>query len=370
MLIDTVQLHQRITERAKDYVHELFAERYKATGKDRWRVGRHGSLKVSIADERLVFFSYEDGTGGDAVALWQRERGGTVGEALRAVAAWAGIAPTSTSSSDSAETPKSGSCPATAGTGGGQGRAATEVPLPAANGPGLPVANGPQLPKDATPGTEVDWRALAALRHVSAEAVYAATLLGTLLFGTVCGRRCWILTDARRCIAEARRMDGQPFPATEYLGERKAHTLKGSVKSWPVGLWTAAFVPAPDAPFLIVEGGPDYLAALHFAMRGQPECLPWHPIAFLGAGTAREIHPEAMALLRGRRARFYPHHEASGAGARAADQWAAQLAATGAITDAFRFADLRRADGAAVKDLNDCTRIHPDQAGELEGLLP
>jgi hypothetical protein len=45
---------------------------------------------VGVIDGKLLFYSHEDDTGGDAVALWQRARGGTAGEALQAVSAWAG----------------------------------------------------------------------------------------------------------------------------------------------------------------------------------------------------------------------------------------------------------------------------------------
>ena len=91
-MIDTALLHSRIAARAEHYLRELFGDNFKTAGADQWRVGKHGSLAVSIKDGVLVFYSHEDGTGGDAVALWQRERGGTAGEALRAAAAWAGIA--------------------------------------------------------------------------------------------------------------------------------------------------------------------------------------------------------------------------------------------------------------------------------------
>jgi hypothetical protein len=46
---------------------------------------------VSVREGKLLFFSHEDDTGGDAVTLWQRQRGGTAGEALRALSAWAGL---------------------------------------------------------------------------------------------------------------------------------------------------------------------------------------------------------------------------------------------------------------------------------------
>ena len=226
---------------------------------------------------------------------------------------------------------------------------------------------GPHLPYDAHRGTEADYRELGALRQISYFAPASAALLGTLLFGTVCGFRCWILTDERRACAEARRMDGQLFPALGTLGARKAHTLRGSIKSWPVGLAVRRFVPSDFRALLAVEGGPDYLAALDFTLAAQSDCLP---VAFLGAGSVEALHPDARPLFAGRRVRFYPHDDAHGAGRRAVEKWAAQLEALGCQVDAFDFSGLRRADGSAVKDLNDCTGLHPDDLGELEDLLP
>lgn len=228
-------------------------------------------------------------------------------------------------------------------------------------------ASGPSMPIDATAGTEADWRELAALRHLTVFAPATAAKLGTLYFGPVCGFRCWILTDKRRLIAEARRMDGKLFPAIGTLRERKAHTIRGSAKSWPVGIMVRGFTAADFRAVLAVEGGPDYLAALDRTLAGKSDCLP---IALLGAGAANEIHPEALDLLRGRRVRFYPHHEASGRGTSAAERWAAQLAGVGATLDGFSFDGLRKVDGSPVKDLNDCAEIHPDDADKLEELLP
>ena len=284
----------------------------------------------------------DNGLKGGPLDLWMQARNLAFPEALREAAQWLGMTP--------------------------NGVTPNHVTMRTPNRVTLHPPTGPTLPHDATPGTEADWRELAALRRVSVESVCAATHLGTLLFGSVCGSRCWILTDARRLIAEARRMDGRLFPAIGSLNERKAHTIKGSVKNWPVGLVLSNYSPEPDAPYLVTEGGPDYLTALDLAFADKPDRLRWHPIAFLGAGTASEIHAEALPMLRGRRARFYPH--ADDAGGNAAGRWAAQFAALGANVDAFSFAGLRKADGSPVKDLNDCTRIHPDDAAEMKGLLP
>jgi hypothetical protein len=220
---------------------------------------------------------------------------------------------------------------------------------------------------ELSPGTEADWRELAQLRHISHFAPAAAASLGTLRFGRVCGFRCWIITDEGHFCAEARRMDGRPFPAIGPIGERKAHTLKGSVKSRPVGLEVRGFVPADFRALLAVEGGPDYLAALHFTLAAESDCLP---VAFLGVGAATRIHEEAQALFFGRRIRFYPHHEANGAGRRAVDRWADQLRPLGCTCDAFDFAGLHRGDGQPVKDLNDMAQLCAEDTFALEGLLP
>jgi hypothetical protein len=247
------------------------------------------------------------------------------------------------------------------------------APMARSASPSAENRKGPQLPADATPGTEAEFCELATLRHLSPNATFAAATLGTLYFGTVCGERCWIITDERRLCAEARRMDGKPFPAIGPLAERKAHTIRGSVKSWPVGLAVRGHVPGDFRALLVVEGGPDYLAALHFALEqkcdGHFDCLP---VAFLGAGAASRIHSDAVPLLRGRRVAFYPHHDPSGAGGKAVQKWAEQFAEAGALIgeDSFIFAGLRKSDGSAVKDLNDCTQIDPDDAVELEELLP
>ncbi len=222
-------------------------------------------------------------------------------------------------------------------------------------------------PPDLHAGTEADWRELAERRHLSVFAPARAAGLGTLRFATLFGFRCWLSTDERKLCAEARRMDGECFPPIGPLGERKAHTLKGSVKNWPVGLAVHGLVLDDFRAALAVEGGPDYLAALDFTLAAESDCLP---IAFLGAGTASHLHPEALPLLAGRRIRFYPHQEASGAGMNAALKWAAQLEPIGCTCDAFDFAGLRRADGAPVKDLNDAARLSAEDASALEGLLP
>jgi hypothetical protein len=201
-------------------------------------------------------------------------------------------------------------------------------------------------------GTEADRQQVADTRHIVLDAVSLALSLRTMTFAIVQGYRCWLLTDAEGRIAEARRLDGKAFPEAGPLGRRKAHTLRGSRKSWPVG--AAVLRRVPDfKTLLLVEGGPDYLAALHFAH----EMERWDvlPVAMLGRGTGARMDEAALQLMRGRRVRIYPHADADGGGAKSARLWAMQLHNAGCTVDSFDFTELRRSDGKPVKDLNDCT---------------
>ncbi|WP_395738865.1 CHC2 zinc finger domain-containing protein [Prosthecobacter sp.] len=218
-------------------------------------------------------------------------------------------------------------------------------------------------------GTENDRQLVAESRHITPEAVSLALALRTLTFAIVKGFRCWVIVDAEGRIAEARRLDGQPFPECGTLGSRKAHTLRGSRKNWPVGAAVLRRVPSFKT-LLLVEGGPDYLAALHFAH----ELERWDvlPVAMLGRSAGTRMDAEALKLMRGRRVRIYPHADADGGGVQSARVWAAQLHGAGCTVDIYEFTDLHRTDGKPIKDLNDCT-AGLDEASMLklrESLMP
>jgi hypothetical protein len=59
---------------------------------------------------------------------------------------------------------------------------------------------------------------------------FAALWLKTVVFARVCEQKAWILTDASRKCAEARRIDARPFRAIGTLAERKSHSVAGSCK--------------------------------------------------------------------------------------------------------------------------------------------
>ena len=227
-------------------------------------------------------------------------------------------------------------------------------------------ASGPFLPA-LHRGTVAEIEAVAAMRGLRPDAISLAQSLGTLGFGKVSGQACWVLTDRERRIAEARRVDGRLFPAQYGLIERKAHTLRGSCKAWPVGVAVLHELPAFRA-LMLVEGGPDYLAALHFLCAA--EVWDVLPVAMLGRSTGSRIDPAALELMKGRRVRIYPHADADGGGATGARRWAAQLQAQGCTVDHFPLGALVLPNGSQINDLNDAARLPADQQSHLTHLLP
>jgi hypothetical protein len=140
-------------------------------------------------------------------------------------------------------------------------------------------------------------------------------------------------------------MDGRGW---ECIGGAKARLIRGSRAAWPLGIAEASSFPA----IALVEGGPDFLAALHFILKaGEAERVA--PVAILGAGMS--IDAEALPLFRGKRVRvFIDDDEAGGV---AFERWSRQLAGVGALVDGFNFSGLIREDGEPAKDLNDCTKL-------------
>ncbi len=154
-------------------------------------------------------------------------------------------------------------------------------------------------------------------------------------------------------------MDGKRF------GTDKTLCIRDSRKDWPIGASLLSLPRAASHGVLLVEGMPDFLAAVHFAW--EADRFDLYPVAILGR-TVQNLHPAALASLSGRRIRAFPHADSDGGGAMAMDRWAWQC--SGAEVDAFDFTGLRRSDGKAAKDLNDCAVIHSDDLPFLDELLP
>ena len=207
------------------------------------------------------------------------------------------------------------------------------------------------LPADLHEGTDSELATVAKLRGVNPEATAEAAKRGLLKFGTVCGFPCWLLLDQSLKNAQARRMDGQTFPSIGSLSERKAHTLRGSCQSWPLGLLEAA-----QQPFLaIVEGSPDLLAALHFALCEQAADRVG-VVAMLGASNS--FPDDTLHHFKNKRVRFFVHDDP--AGMAAAARWEKQLRAAGAMTDCWSCGGVKLDCGGVSNDLNDLVRMDAD----------
>ena len=215
----------------------------------------------------------------------------------------------------------------------------------------------PELPS-MDGGTESELRQLAELRYLDFRAVFVARSLHLLQFANLRGHRAWIVTDGDGFNAQARRLDGKPW---EHLDGAKSFTLPGCWAGFPLGVAHAQNYPA----LMLCEGGPDFLAAFHFIANAD-RLADICPIAMLGAN--QRIHEAALPMLEGKRVTLYAH--ADEAGRRGAERWFEQLHGIGATVEKFDFTGLRKADGSLVKDLNDCTNIHPEDAEQLKELLP
>lgn len=213
--------------------------------------------------------------------------------------------------------------------------------------------------------TAADLNAIANLRGIPVSGLALAVELGILrVAANYRGHWAWVVTDEARQAAQARRLDGQPWPSSrgDFL---KALSLPGTRGGWPVGL---AAVRPEHRSILLCEGGPDLLAAhaFIFAENRQADAAA---VAMLGAGAC--IAPGALPLFRGRRVRILAH--ADDAGAEAVRRWGTELQSIVDRLDSLTLGTLRRRDGQPVKDLNDALLVDADtfeKALCLRSLIP
>jgi hypothetical protein len=207
----------------------------------------------------------------------------------------------------------------------------------------------PDLSKFWIPTTQ-EIRSIARDRGLDLAAPTIAKRLGCLVIGDVCGCRSWILTDPRGLTAEARRFRRFSYPGHLELSERKAHTLRGSCKSWPLGLGVDQTLVQEAALIMICEGGPDLLAAWHFIYRTKR----WDvlPVSILGR-SIHGLHPDALALLKGKRIKFFPHTDPDEGALQQISIIGEQLRRVGCQLAYFDLGGLHTRGGARVKDLND-----------------
>lgn len=188
---------------------------------------------------------------------------------------------------------------------------------------------------------------------------------GVLVVGQWRDWPCYGVTDASGRVLEVRRVDNEPFPEMGPLPQRKSHSLKGSEKSWPVGLPEAVDCPA----VALVEGVPDFLVAHSVVLfeqaaaskaRFNGDALPdladalgpvqCAPVAMLSASPA--IGADALPFFKGKRVRIFAHAEA--AGLAGAEKWRRQLLEAGvAECILFDFSAWQSKDGRHPNDLDE-----------------
>jgi len=227
------------------------------------------------------------------------------------------------------------------------------------------VQTKPDLSKFWLP-TKQEIREIAHDRGLCVAAPVIAARLNCLRCGYVAGYHSWILTDPAGWNAEARRFGRLPYPGYGQLSQRKAHTIRHSQKSWPLGLGVERTLVERASLICIVEGGPDYISAWHFLYLAKR----WDvlPIATLGRAI-HGLHPDALEMLKGKRIRFFPHLDPDQGALEQISLIGEQLRQVGCQLTYFDLQGMRTRVGALVKDLNDLARLSPGQSEELGDLF-
>lgn len=225
-----------------------------------------------------------------------------------------------------------------------------------------------QLPRDLSIGTIADLDTLRDQRHLPYYVgLQIAIDRGLLRFGSVWDDKdkhySWILTDQSQRVAQARRMDGQPWRG---IGNAKAKTLPGSSSGWPVGTST---IWEHDA-VIFAAGAPDLLAAFTVLWLSGVSVGNIGVVALMGENIG--IMPEALQHFNGKHVRLVYHLDAAGEVA-AYNRYIQLRDAGAAKIDIFKLTGFLPPAGG--KDLNDCLTpdplapCHPDLPLQiLEGL--
>jgi hypothetical protein len=215
-----------------------------------------------------------------------------------------------------------------------------------------PARTKPRLPR-LDPPTRADLQQIAAVRNVSLWSVRVAAHRGFLFVTKFNGLPCWALTDESRWLCQLRRMDGEPF-ARHDGNSYKAWTVAGSYGAWPIGCVEAS---RRFDNIALVEGGGDFLAALHFLL-AEGRIRDVGPVAMLGGGS--RIAPEALPFFQEKSMRIFAH--ADQPRIEAAARWQQQLTeADAARVHCFDLSDLLTSGGRLAKDLNDLTSLDADE---------
>jgi hypothetical protein len=213
--------------------------------------------------------------------------------------------------------------------------------------------NRPEIPPFLKPcDCEAQVEQLSKLRGISVDGLRYAMEAGLLGFANYKGFSAWFVMDEARCNIQARRMDGTMwrFKKDGEVREMKSWTLTGSWASWPLGIGRSK----PGSKVYLCEGGPDMIAACHWASDDESII----PVGILGA--AQNIHPGAIPLFYRSHVTIFQHNEPAkpklvngewvmaehSAGEAAALKWTEQIKDYASSVKVFTFPE-------DVKDLND-----------------
>lgn len=199
----------------------------------------------------------------------------------------------------------------------------------------------------------------------------------------------WAAIDETKNVAEFRRLDNGKYPRQDG-GEIKTWSTAG--KAWPLG--AAAMNGRPCV--LLVEGGPDMLAAYHFLLHFR---MLERVAVVCMLGASNKIRSDALPFFKGKRVRIMADADALKddenpkkrrvPGMQAAARWAGQLTEAGAAVETFNLGpvydsgsllkwaagDIKAAevtvmmpgfempDGTPVKDLNDLAKCSASVLG-------
>lgn len=288
----------------------------------------------SISRDGKLFNDFATGDKGDVVTFWARATGLPVTDACKSFIEYAG-------------TGRSDIIPI------------TRITSPAAASPA--ERQKPVLPPMQR-GDHKRLQVLASFRKVSVEGLHIADERGLLHFAMMHNLSAWLVTDAERVNAQARRMDGGLW---QHLSDpAKAYTLPGCWASWPIGIREAQDFPV----IALCEGAPDLLAAHHFIYAEERER---DVAAVCITGGTMKIHPDALPLFKGKRVRIYPHLDKTGQDS--IQRWTEQIESVGADVDFCDLSGIPTVTGRRVKDLNDLSSLDADtfeSDRELWRILP
>lgn len=211
-----------------------------------------------------------------------------------------------------------------------------------------PEAKPVQWPVDLRDATNDECRGLALLRGLTPEAFNLARELDTLQVGTYDGELRWYLTDAKKMGAE-----GKTFDGSLCANGKKSQALPGTRKHWPYGLFTGRREWDAILNILVVEGMPDYFAALQLALASE---INFKPCALLGANVP-PIGEEARYYLSGHKVIIIPHSDVEGKAA--AEKWKVRLRELGTLRR-----DIQSLP-PSIKDLNEFMIQRPEDATAL-----